>query len=70
MSHLGKTLIILGLVIAAIGVAVMLAGRIPGLGRLPGDIYIKKEGFSFYFPVTTCILISALISLLLWLLRK
>ncbi len=70
MSDIGKSLIILGLVIAAIGAAVTLSGKITWLGRLPGDIYLKKEGFSFFFPLTTCILLSALISLLLWLWRK
>lgn len=70
VSDIGKSLIILGLVIAAIGAAVTLSGKITWLGRLPGDIYLKKEGFSFFFPLTTCILLSALISLLLWLWRK
>lgn len=70
MSDLGKALLILGLIIAAIGAALMLSGKVPWLGRLPGDIQLRKEGFAFYFPLTTCILISALISLILWLLRK
>jgi hypothetical protein len=70
MTDLGRTLIIFGLVITVIGAVLTLSGKIPWLGRLPGDIYIKKEGFSFYFPLASCILISALISLLLWFLRK
>lgn len=70
MTDLGKTLITLGLIIVVIGAALTLSGKLPWLGRLPGDIYIKKEGFSFYFPLTTCIIISALISLLFWLWRK
>ncbi len=41
-----------------------------GLGRLPGDIVVKRDNFSFYFPITTCILISALLSFLFWLFRK
>jgi len=70
MPSLGKSLIILGLIIAAVGVLLTLAGRIPWLGRLPGDIYIKKENFTFYFPLATSIIISVLLTLILWLFRK
>lgn len=70
MSEIGKWLITLGLVIAAAGVVVTLAGKIPWLGRLPGDIYIKRENFTFYFPLATCIILSAIVSFVLWLLRK
>jgi len=70
MAELGKTLIIIGVVAIVIGALLMLSGKIPWLGRLPGDISIKNENFSFYFPLTTCIIISLAISLLLWLFRK
>jgi hypothetical protein len=70
MPGLDKALIIAGLIIAAIGVILTLAGKIPWLGRLPGDIYIKRENFTFYFPLATSILISLVLSLILWLLRK
>ena len=70
MADLGKWLIILGLLIAACGVVITLAGKLPWLGKLPGDIYVKRENFSFYFPLATCILVSAIISFILWLLRK
>lgn len=70
MNSLGKPLIIMGLIIVAIGVIVSLAGKIPWLGRLPGDIHIKKENFTFYFPLATSILLSLLISFLLWLFRR
>lgn len=70
MSDLGKSLIILGLVIVAIGAVLMLSGKLPWLGKLPGDIYIKKENFAFAFPLTTCIIISAVISFVFWLLRR
>jgi hypothetical protein len=70
MPDLGKSLIVIGLIIAVIGVILTFAGRIPWLGRLPGDIYIKRENFTFYFPLVTSILISAVLSLILWLLRK
>ena len=67
---LGKSLIVIGLIIAAIGVLLSFADRIPWLGRLPGDIYVKRENFTFYFPLATSILISLVLTLLLWLLRK
>jgi uncharacterized protein HemY len=70
MTDMGKWLILLGLLIAAIGVVITFAGKLPWLGRLPGDIYIKRENFSFYFPLATCIIISAIASLILWLIRK
>jgi len=70
MTDLGKALIIIGAVIALIGLALTLSGRMPWLGRLPGDIYIKRDNFSFSFPLTTCILVSAIISFIFWLFRK
>ena len=70
MSSLGKSLIVVGLVIALIGVILSFAGRIPWLGRLPGDIYVKRENFTFYFPLATSIIISILLSFILWLFRK
>ena len=70
MPSLGKSLIVIGLVIALIGVIFSLAGRIPWLGRLPGDIYVKRENFTFYFPLATSIIISLLLSFILWLFRK
>ena len=70
MPGFGKSLIVIGLVIAAIGLLLTLAGKIPWLGRLPGDIFIKRDNFSFYFPLATSILISIILSLLLWLFRR
>jgi len=70
MPSLGKSLIVLGLVIALIGVLLTLAGRIPWLGRLPGDIYLKRENFTFYFPLATSIIISVVLSFILWLFRR
>jgi hypothetical protein len=70
MSSLGKSLIVIGLVIALIGVILSFAGRIPWLGRLPGDIYVKRENFTFYFPLATCIIASLILSLILWIFRK
>jgi predicted phosphohydrolase len=70
MPDMGKWLIVIGLLIAAVGVIFTCAGKLPWLGKLPGDIYIKRGNFSFYFPLATCILVSAIISFILWLLRK
>ncbi len=70
MSGLGRSLIIMGLILVGVGLVITFMPRIPWLGKLPGDIYIKKEGFSFYFPVTTCILISLLLSFIFWLFRR
>ena len=67
---IGKLLIILGAVLFLLGVLFQLTGRLPWLGRLPGDIVIRREGFSFYFPLTTSILISAILALVLWLFRR
>jgi Protein of unknown function (DUF2905) len=68
--ELGRTLIILGIVILVLGVLFTFGGRIPWLGNLPGDIHIQRGRFSFYFPIATCIVISAVISLVLYLFRR
>lgn len=70
MQGLGKSLIVFGLIIAALGVVLTFAGKIPWLGRLPGDIYVKRDSFTFYFPLATSIIVSVILSLILWLLRK
>jgi hypothetical protein len=65
----GRSLLFIGLTIAALGVLFLLAGKWPfgWLGRLPGDIFIKRDNFSFSFPLTTGILISVMLSLLVYL---
>jgi len=64
-------LITLGVLLIAAGVLIRFAGRLPfKLGRLPGDIFIPGKSSSFYFPLATCILLSLVISLLLWVLRR
>ena len=62
-------LIVAGLVIVGIGVVWLLAPSIPWLGKLPGDIQIERENFRFYFPVATCIVISVLLTGIIWLIR-
>ncbi len=70
MAPLGKSLIVIGLIIAAVGVVLTLAGKVPWLGRLPGDIFIKRDNFTFYFPLATSILLSIVISLLFWIFKR
>jgi hypothetical protein len=62
-------LVIVGLVIAGIGLIWVLAPNLPRPGRLPGDIVIHRENGRFYFPIVTCIVISLLLSLVMWLIR-
>jgi hypothetical protein len=70
LGALSKMLILLGVFIILIGVLLLLGEKIPWIGRLPGDIIIKKEKFSFYFPITTSILISIILTFLFWIFRK
>ena len=70
MSSLGWTLVIAGLAIAAVGLFFVFGPSIPWLGRLPGDIRLEGEHTRFYFPVTTCILLSVVLSLAAWVVQK
>ena len=67
---IGKMLLIGGGPLALTGLLFMLFPKIPMPGRLPGDIVVKRENFSFYFPLMTSILLSVLLSLVLWLIRR
>jgi hypothetical protein len=68
---LGRLLITAGLVLVGAGVLVLLLGRLPiRLGRLPGDIYIQGKNSTFYFPIVTCLLISVVLSVVLWIFRR
>jgi len=70
MNDLGKFLVILGLLIAAVGVLLWSGFGKGWLGRLPGDINYTKGNFSFHFPIVTCLLVSLFLTLLIWLFRK
>jgi hypothetical protein len=70
MPDLGKFLVIAGLLIAAVGALIWSGFGKGWLGRLPGDIHYTRDNFSFHFPIVTCLLLSAILSLLLWLFRK
>ena len=63
---LARALIIFGLIVAACGVVLLCAPKLPWIGRLPGDILIKRPGFAFYFPLASSLVVSILLSLLLW----
>jgi hypothetical protein len=67
MSEIGKLLIVFGVLIAVVGVVIVLAGRLPWIGRLPGDIYVRRGNFTFYFPLATSILVSLGLTLVFWL---
>ena len=67
MQEIGKTLIIFGIILIGVGLLLAFFNKIPFLGKLPGDIYIQKKNFSFYFPITTSILLSIVLSLIFWL---
>ncbi len=70
MTELGKMLMVVGGVLLMIGLLVTLGAKLPWLGRLPGDIYVQRDNISFYFPLATCLLLSALLSLILFLFRR
>jgi hypothetical protein len=70
LPFLGKLLVITGLVIAAMGLLLLVSPKIPWFGKLAGDIIVVRERFSFYLPITTCIIVSIILSILFYLLRK
>ncbi len=70
MSDLARLLIIAGVLLAVVGVALLLAPKIPWLGKLPGDFTWQRGNFTFYFPLGTCLLISIILTLLISLFRK
>ncbi|MFZ2386102.1 MAG: DUF2905 domain-containing protein [Candidatus Omnitrophota bacterium] len=70
MQGIAKTLVFMGILLICVGAVIILAQKIPFLGRLPGDFYIKKGQFTFYFPLATSLLLSLLISVLLWIFSR
>jgi membrane protein implicated in regulation of membrane protease activity len=70
ISPIGRILIIIGLAVAAIGLLLTLGGKLPWFGRLPGDIQYKGENFTFYFPLATSVIVSLVLSLVLWLINR
>lgn len=70
MNEMGKLLMVVGAGLILLGAVLALGSKVPGFGKLPGDIFIKKENFSFYFPITTSILLSILLSAVLYFFNK
>jgi hypothetical protein len=70
MPGIGRMLVIAGVLLVILGLGFMFADKIPYVGRLPGDIFIKREKFSFYFPLTTSIIISIILTVLFSIFRK
>jgi membrane protein implicated in regulation of membrane protease activity len=70
MAELGKMLMLLGGLLVLVGALLTLGGKLPWVGRLPGDIVIQRDNFTFYFPLATSILISIVLSLLFMLFRR
>lgn len=67
---IGRYLIFIGIIIVIIGVIFLMAPKMPFLGKLPGDIYYKKDNFTFYFPLTTSIIVSIILSLIFFLISR
>ena len=70
MSELGRALIVLGVVIAVLGLALVFFDRVPWIGRLPGDIHVQRGNWTFYFPLGASILLSVILTLVLWLIGR
>ena len=74
MTELGKILLVFGLLMVMLGVVLLaagtLSGKVPWLGRLPGDIYIKRDNWTLYFPLATCIIISVILTVIFSLFRR
>jgi hypothetical protein len=70
MSEIARFLIIVGILLVVVGVVILLAPKVPWLGKLPLDFTYKRDGFTFYFPLGTCILLSILLSIILAIWRR
>ena len=70
MQPLGRALILFGVILVGFGVVLLVAPKVPWLGRLPGDISIQRERFAFYFPLASCFVASIVLSLVCWLISR
>jgi hypothetical protein len=70
VQYIGKFLVLLGLIVAALGGLLLISGKFPWIGKLPGDILIQRKNFTFYFPLATSILLSLILTLVFWLMEK
>jgi hypothetical protein len=70
MQGFGKTLILVGILLLVLGIILSLGPKIPYVGKLPGDLYIQRGRFTFYFPLATCLVLSLVFTLVLYLFRR
>jgi len=70
MSDFGRVLMLVGAGFFVLGVVLTFAGKLPWLGRLPGDVFVERGPVTFYFPLATCLLLSVVLSLVFWLFRR
>ncbi len=70
LQEIGKMIVLFGMVLVVLGLVLLLAGKLPYIGRLPGDIIVQRKNFTFYFPLGTSILLSIVLSLLFWILSR
>jgi len=70
MGDIGKVFMLLGGALFVLGVVLVLAGKLPWFGRLPGDIVVERGPVTFYFPLATCVLLSVALSFIFWLFRR
>ncbi len=70
VNDVGRMLVVLGVLLALAGVVLLLVGRVPWIGRLPGDIHVQRGDWTFYFPLATSLLLSAVLTLVLWVLGR
>ncbi|NTU42986.1 MAG: DUF2905 domain-containing protein [Nitrospirales bacterium] len=70
MQHIGRLLLVIGVIIAIVGLFFIYSGKIPLIGRLPGDIIIQRKNFTFYFPLATSIIVSLVLTVIVWILGR
>jgi hypothetical protein len=70
MDVIGKSLIAFGILLTVVGAIMLFAGKVPWLGRLPGDIQVEGKHYTIYFPIVTCLLLSVLLSLVFWIVSR
>ena len=70
MPEIGRVLLVVGGVLVVLGLVLTFAGRVPFVGRLPGDVVYRRGNFTFYFPIVTSIVLSLILTALLWLFRR
>lgn len=70
LHHLARALIFFGVILAGFGIMLLLGPKVPWLGRLPGDLLIQRECFTFYLPVASCLLASAVLTVFFWVLKR